>query len=167
MSETEMKVRCPQFSIAKAGLGAIAWSAAMAAAAAASLVWRRDWELDGQAGLLIAIFAGGGLMGFPAATFLLGRYMPWNWQETRRFSAAFILIGAATVGFTALLFTIQFRIYYAQWHAGPGSIRFYFETFFTILSACYQFLVLGLRIYIPFGLAALIVVSLGYAQRRI
>ena len=167
MIETDMQTHRPPFSIAKTGFGALAWSAAMAAAAAASLVWRRDWALDGQAALLLAIFAGGGFLGFPAARFLLDRFLPGNWQATRRFSAAFLLFGAATVGFTALLFAIQFRTYYAQWHAGPGSVRFYFETFFTILSACYQFLVLGLRIYIPFGLAALIVASLGYAQRRI
>lgn len=152
---------------ARVAIGACLWAAAMAASAAASLTWQRDWALDGQARLLIGFFAGGGLLAYPTALMLLNRFLPHSWQPTRRFAAAFILLGAATVGLTALLFALQFRTYYAQWHDEPGTKRFLFETVFTILSACYQFLVLGLRIYIPFGLAALVAASIAFAQRRI
>ena len=74
---------------------------------------------------------------------------------------------AATVGCTALIFALQFLGYFSQWHDDHASKRLLFETVFTILSACYQFLVLGLRLYIPFGFIALTVAAWGFAQRRI
>lgn len=166
MSEAGVEKYRQRISLEKVAVCALIWAAAMAATGAASLLWTRDWALDGQARLLIGIFAAGGLIGFPAARLLLGM-VPDRWTSTRRFSSAFILIGAATVGFTALFFALQFRAYYAQWHSDHASTRLLFETVFTILSAFYQFLVLGLRLYIPFGLLALIVAAWAYAQRRI
>jgi hypothetical protein len=147
-------------------LGTVAWAAAMAATAAAALLWTRGWALDGHAGLLTGIFAAGGVLGYPTARLLLA-LVPGRWSASQRFSSAFILIGAGTVGFTALIFALQFINYYSQWHDDHASKRLLFETVFTILSACYQFLVLGLRLYIPFGLLALIAASWAYAQRRI
>ena len=166
MSDAGVEKFRQRVSVAKLAVSALIWAAAMAASGAASLLWTRDWAVDGQARLLIGIFATGGLTGFAVARAMLG-LVPDRWTSTRRFSSAFILIGAATVGFTALFFALQFRSYYAQWHADHASRRLLFETVFTILSAFYQFLVLGLRLYIPFGLLALIVASWAYAQRRI
>ena len=145
---------------------ALVWALAMAATGAVSLVWMRGWALDAQTQTLIGILAVGGFFGIAAARMLLG-FVPDNWAAARRFSLAFILIGAGTVGFTALFFALQFISYFSQWHDDHASVRLLFETVFTLLSACYQFLVLGLRLYIPFGFIALTVAAWGFAQRRI
>ena len=145
---------------------ALVWALAMAATGAVSLVWMRGWALDAQTQTLIGILAVGGFFGIAAARMLLG-FVPDNWASARRFSLAFILIGSGTVGFTSLLFALQFLAYFTQWHDDHASVRLLFETVFTLLSACYQFLVLGLRLYIPFGLLALTIAAWAFAQRRI
>jgi hypothetical protein len=160
------KAMGPHFGLAWIWFTGLVWALAMAAAGASSLLWTRGWAPDAQAKLLIGMFAAGGFCGYLAARLLLG-VVPAHWTATRRFSAAFILIGAGTVGFTALFYSLEFLNYFSRWHDDHASKRLLFETVFTILSACYQFLVLGLRLYIPFGLLALAVASWGYAQRRI
>ncbi len=156
----------PRIDMARVAGLALVWALAMAATGAVSLVWTRGWALDAQSQLLIGLFAAGGLFGFTAARLMLG-FVPDSWTASRRFAVGFILIGAGTVGFTALFFALQFLDYFSQWHDDHASVRLLFQTVFTILSACYQFLVLGLRLYIPFGLLALTLAALAYAQRRI
>lgn len=155
-----------RLGLKKLAAATFVWAITMATTCAVSLLWFRDWAVDDQTKLLIGIFAAGGLFGFPTARLLLG-LVPEKWTPTQRFSSAFILFGAGTIGFTALFFALQFIDYYSQWHDDHASKRLLFETVFTILSACYQFLVLGLRLYVPFGLLSLIVLALAYAQRRI
>lgn len=150
----------------RVGLHALLWGAAMAASAAAHLLLARDWHMDEQARLLIALFGAGGFVGYPFARLLLV-LLPGRWRPTQRFASAFIIIGAASVGFTAFFFALQFLGYFARWHDDHMSKRLMFETVFTILSACYQFLVLGLRLYMPLGLLSLLAVSTAFARRRI
>ncbi len=166
MSPSGLQPFRPRAGLARIVVFALVWALAMAATGAVSLVWTRGWALDAQAQLLMGMFAAGGFCGFVGAWLLLG-FVPDSWDAARRFALAFILIGAGTVGFTALFFALQFLAYFSQWHDDHASKRLLFETVFTILSACYQFLVLGLRLYIPFGLLALIIAAWAYAQRRI
>lgn len=166
MSRSGLELPRPRARLARIVAIALVWALAMAATGAVSLLWTRGWALDAQSRLLIGIFAAGGFCGFAAARLLLG-FVPDRWAAARRFSLAFIVIGAGTVGFTALFFALQFLAYFSQWHDDHASQRLVFETVFTILSACYQFLVLGLRLYMPFGFLALTIAAWAYAQRRI
>ena len=166
MTKSGSQLSRPRVGLARIAVWALVWALAMAASCAVSLLWTRGWALDVQVQLLMGIFTVGGLFGFVTARLLLG-LVPDGWTMARRFSSAFILIGAATVGCTALIFALQFLAYFSQWHDDHASKRLLFETVFTILSACYQFLVLGLRLYIPFGFIALTVAAWGFAQRRI
>lgn len=153
-------------TIARIFASGLAWAAMMTSSAAIGLFLGRDWVAQGRSLELLAIFFAGGLLGYMTSRFLLA-WLPEGWQPTRRFASAFILIGAATIGITAFIFALQFRAYFAQWHDDEWSRRYMFETVFTILSAMYQFLVLGLRLYMPLGLIGLLAVSYGYAKRRI
>lgn len=142
------------------------WAAVMAASATISLYWLRSGIIDGPAQRLIGVFALGALIAFPVARKVLD-YVPGHWQHGQRFAIAFLAFGAATLGFTSLLVAFDFLAYYGQWHDDHFSRRRIMETIMTILSACYQFLVLGLRLFLPIGFLALITASMAFAMRRL
>lgn len=56
---------------------------------------------------------------------------------------------ALTIGVTAGLFALEYRSFYANWHSPAFSKIWFFEQFFTLAGAIYQFAVLGLRLYLP------------------
>jgi hypothetical protein len=142
------------------------WTVSIAASAALSLYWQRSGVIEGSAHRLIGVFALGAFIAFPLARYAL-TFVPERWQKGQRFAAAFLVLGITTLGFTALLIAFDFLGYYAQWHDDHLSRRRFFETVMTILSACYQFLVLGLRLFLPLGFVALIAVSSFFALRRL
>jgi len=82
-----------------------------------------------------------------------------------RFAAAFLFLGTGTAVLTALLFALHYRQFYAQWHQPFGTRIWFFQFIFTFASAVYQFAVLGLRHYLPFGLILLIGASILHARR--
>lgn len=146
-------------------LGALAWSALNTLSAIVSLA-AQGRAIASNSDKLVLIFSAGALLAYPLSRALL-YFTPEKWLPTQRFAAAFIILCGATVGITALLFAYQFQEYYSQWHDDHLSKRLVFETVFTILSACYQFLVLALRNYFPIGLIGLMVASWLFAKRKI
>ncbi|RUW22679.1 hypothetical protein EOA34_20760, partial [Mesorhizobium sp. M4B.F.Ca.ET.013.02.1.1] len=64
------------------------------------------------------------------------------------------------------LFALQYRSYYAEWHAPAFTIRWAFELVFTMLTALYQFVVLGIRLYFPLGFIALVAAGIWFARQR-
>jgi hypothetical protein len=142
------------------------WAASMTASASISLYWTRSGIIEGAAYRLIGVFALGAMLAFPVARYVL-TFVPGRWRFSQRFAIAFLILGAATLGITALLVAFDFLAYYAQWHDDGLSRRRFFDTVTTILSACYQFLVLGLRLFLPVGFASLIAASWVFALRRL
>lgn len=142
------------------------WSAAMTASAAISIYWSRSGVIEGAAHRLIGVFALAAMLAFPAARYLLV-FVPERWRFSQRFAIAFLILGAATIGFTALLIAFDFLSYYSEWHDEGMTRRRFFETVTTILSACYQFLVLGMRHFLPVGFLALTGASTAFALRRL
>ncbi|MGE0501867.1 MAG: hypothetical protein AB7O76_13055 [Rhizobiaceae bacterium] len=141
--------------------GSVAWAIVNAASAYLGL-WMRDW----QAGYfsVVLIFALGGTLAFApayASSHLIAARSP----RERRFAAAFVLLAVLTIGLTAALFAVEYRIYYAQWHADFPSMVWGFQLFFTSAAAVYQFAVLGLRLYFPFGFLALFIAAAWIAGR--
>jgi hypothetical protein len=82
------------------------------------------------------------------------------------FAATFVLLSIGTLGLTALIFAFDFWLYFSQWHGEVFSGLWTNQFVFTFASAIYQFLVSGLRLYLPFGLIALVLASM-WASRRI
>jgi hypothetical protein len=138
----------------------------MTASAAISLYWLRSGVIEGAAHRLIGVFALGALIAFPVGRYAL-TFVPVRWRTSQRFATAFVVLGAATVGFTSLLVAFDFLNYYSEWHDEGMTRRRFFETVTTILSACYQFLVLGMRHFLPVGFLALAAASTAFALRRL
>ncbi len=142
-----------------------AWALTMMASAIINL-FLLDRVVETKSELLVAFFGIGALIAFPMVTWVLKR-APKHWQTGQRFALAFIALSLMTIGVTAMIFALHFRAYFAEWHDDHLSVRLAFETVFTLLSAVYQFLVLGLRLYIPLGLVALLGASWAFATKRI
>jgi hypothetical protein len=87
-------------------------------------------------------------------------------KQTANFAAMFLLLSIGTIGITAVIFAFDFWLYFVHWHGATFSKLWANQFIFTFASAIYQFLVSGLRLYLPFGFLALVFASL-WASRRI
>lgn len=114
--------------------------------------------------LVLALYFAGAALGWLSALPLVRFFSHGQAAETR-FAAAFLLLGIGTAGFTALLFALHYRLFYSQWHEPFGTMIWLFQFVFTSAAAVYQFAVLGIRHYLPFGLIALLAVSILHARR--
>ena len=144
--------------------GALLWAVAMGASALVNLLLD-DWETPEKIRFVTLLYAAGGALAFPVGLFLarlvsLGRH----WEVA--FAAAFVCLLTATVAFTGGLFALQYRSYYSEWHAPAFSLTWAFQFVFTMLTALYQFVVLGVRLYFPLGFIALAVASVWFARRQ-
>lgn len=110
-----------------------------------------------------ALFGAGGLFAFAPALAIAG-VIADNGQE-RRFAAAFLAFSILTVGITALLYALHFRIFISEPQATLLTFDWFFELGFTIGASAYLFAALALRYFIPVGLVALFVASFWYANR--
>nr|WP_314093943.1 hypothetical protein [uncultured Shinella sp.] len=142
--------------------GAVAWGLLMVACAFLSLHMEgRDANFHLEK-LLLIYFAGGlcaWLIALPLARFLTRR----RGTETR-FAAHFALLSLATVALTAFWFAMDYRLFYARWHQPFGTRIWVYQFLFTSAGATYQFLVMGLRLYLPVGLPVLAGASLWLAR---
>jgi hypothetical protein len=144
--------------------GALLWAVAMGASALVNLLLD-DWETPAKIRFVTLLFAAGGALAFPAGLCMarlasLGRH----WEVA--LAAAFVCLLVATIGFTGVLFALQYRSYYAEWHAPAFTTMWAFEFVFTMLTALYQFVVLGIRLYFPLGFIALIAASVWFARQQ-
>lgn len=149
----------PGWKIAIAG--SLFWSAAMAASAVTSL-WIGARASSPGSTPIILLFAAGGLLAFLPAVTLARLFRHRNFEV--RFAAAFIALTVITVGATAALYALYFRLYFAQWHGDSFSVLWVFQFAFTVAAAIYQFAVLGLRYFFPVGLLALFAASAWLAK---
>ncbi|WP_370868971.1 hypothetical protein [Ectorhizobium quercum] len=143
--------------------GAPVWGMLMALSAAASLHLgkRLDFPTDT---VLLALYFAGGALGWSAAL-PLARFCAAGRRPDTRLASCLFWLSVATVGITALLFALQYRSFYAQWHA-PFMTRIWLNQFvFTSASAVYQFAVMGLRLYLPLGFVFLLAASAIMARR--
>ena len=74
------------------------------------------WETPAKIRLISLLFAVGAAIAFPFGLFLarlvsLGRH----WEVA--LAAGLVCLAASTIGITAGLFALQYRSYYAEWHA--------------------------------------------------
>jgi uncharacterized membrane protein YedE/YeeE len=143
--------------------GSLAWSLAIGASSALSLS-QRDWQRGDAQIIVVLLFGLGAFLAYIPAT-IMARRLGGRRVETR-FAAAMVLLAGSTMAVTAFLFGNWYRLYYAQWHEPPFTIGWTFQYVFTMAVASYHFLVLGLRMYLPLGLPALLAFSLVHAGRR-
>ncbi len=144
--------------------GTVLWALAMSANAVLVLVGRQ-WALFGHIEALAAVYAGGGALGWLVGIFF-ARLLSWGSSHERRVAAALLCLAVATAAATGGIFALQYGDYYSTWHAPFLTVAWTFQFVFTTASALYQFAVLGLRLFLPIGLVALITASLFVARRR-
>lgn len=145
----------PSTSLALAG--PIAWGGAMALSCIIGLYLRHGGETDYFWRIVFYYFAGAFLAFIPAL--LLARYIAFQKPATARFSAFALCLCLGTYGITALLFALQYRVFYAQWHEPFLTRIWFFQQIFTIAGAAYQFTVIGLWLYFPVGIVCLFITS--------
>lgn len=142
--------------------GSLGWGLAMAASAALTLRLRTDWQSAELGQVLLLYFFSAVIAFLPAL--LLGRIIGYGRPFGARFAANFLTLAILTVGLTALLFALDYRTYYAQWHGHDLSLLWAFQFVFTVLAAVYQFAVVGLGLYLPLGGLALLAASFMLAK---
>ncbi|WP_244575200.1 hypothetical protein [Rhizobium sp. 11515TR] len=142
---------------------AICWGAAMAASAIAAL-YLRNGLLTSHLGALTLVYFFGGALSWLILMPLTQRFARQR-PTSARFAAFFLALSIGTVAMTAFLFAMDYRWFYSRWHAPFGSLTWIFQLLFTGASAVYQFAVLGLTLFLPFGLLCLTAVS-AYLARR-
>lgn len=143
--------------------GSLAWALAMAASFQLSV------HLFGSATsshdlALTLIYAAGGLLGWLIALPLIHLVEKRGGPQTA-LAAWLLLLGVVTVGAISGIYALQYRSFYAHWHAPFPSRIWVYQQIFTTASALYQFAVLGLRHLLPAGLAMLLVLSMVMARR--
>ena len=144
-------------------LGAsVAWAFAMVVAALVAIHWLRGGT-HVENGPIAAVFAIGGFLAFGPAN----RLAEWISSPARlsRIAAHLVCLGAFTAGLTALAFAIQYRTYYAQWHGEFLTELWFWQLAFTLAAALYQFAVMGLILFIPLGVPALLITAILLAVR--
>jgi hypothetical protein len=149
-------------SIGTALAGAVLWGLAMGAGAYANL-FLDAWETPAKLQFVAVLFAAGGVLAFPLGLFL-ARFVSEERRGEASFAAALLCFAAATAAVTAVLYAIQYRSYYSAWHAEAFSTTWMFQLVFTTLAALYQFSVLGVRLFFPFGFLALFAAAFWFAR---
>lgn len=145
-------------------LGAPLWGTFMALSALTGLALQNGAKTAQLPSILLLFFCGG-LLSWPVSLFL-GRFCAEGRAVETRFAAYFLCLTVLTIAATALLFALDYRSFYARWHAPVGSRLWMYQFAFTSAGAVYQFLVMGIRLYLPLGLVVLAATSLRLALRR-
>ncbi|UXT49135.1 hypothetical protein FY136_07740 [Agrobacterium tumefaciens] len=145
-------------------LASFVWALCSAAVATLGLYLRNRLETD-HADEIAALFFLGGLIGWPLATGAL-RFLPASTALPLRFAASCLAVTFFTLAAAAALFALQYRMFYAQWHAPALSRIWFFQQLFTSLGAVYQFAILGLGLYFPFAAIPLALAGAVLCRRR-
>jgi len=145
-----------------AAAGSLVWAAIMAGSAWFGL-HTLDWATNADIQRVVLVYALGGLAAFAPALWL-ARFLAGKRGGEVRLAAALLAYASCTVVITSLIFAMDYRDYYAQWHDDDLSVRLMLEVAFTTAAALYQFAVLGLRLFFPIGFAALLAVALWFAR---
>ncbi|MHA6685451.1 hypothetical protein [Mesorhizobium sp. A556] len=150
-------------SLSTALFGAVLWAAAMGASALTVLLMD-DWQTLASIRFLALLFAAGGALAFPFGLFFARLISAGRGSETA-FAAAFLSLLICTVAITCGLYALQYRLYYAEWHAPTLSFVWFLEMVFTAVAAAAQFAVLGVRLYFPVGFVALFAAGIWFARQ--
>jgi len=135
----------------------------MFVSAATVLVWD-DWQTPYRIRTIAGFFGIGGFVAFPIGL-MLARFLSYRRRSDTAFAAALVSLAAASFVAIAGLFALEYRSYYAEWHAETFTRVWFFQFVFTIAVALYQFAVLGLRLFFPVGFIALILAALWFARQ--
>jgi hypothetical protein len=113
--------------------------------------------------ILITFFLGGILGWLPGVA--MARLIAFEQTRIVAQVATIICLAVSTLIITALIFALQYRVFYAQWHEPAFSRIWFFQQLFTSLGAAYQFAVLGTRLCLPAAPVFLLAASYALCRR--
>jgi hypothetical protein len=143
--------------------GSAVWGILMAAAAFIGLYWRDGLIIHSMLAV-ISLFFYGPAVGF-APGLWLAELICGKAGRIRRFIIGTIILTLATHTATATIFALQYRAFYAHWHAEFPSITWCFQFVFTSAGAAYQFTVDSFYVYYPVALLLFLLLGLWFARR--
>ncbi len=142
--------------------GAVLWGLLMSAAAFGALYMQNRAETSRLAAVLI-LYLCGGVLAWPFAL-SFARFSAEGRRGDTRFAAYFFCLTVFTIAATAFLFAMQYRQFYERWHAPFGTRIWIYQFLFTGANSVYQFVVMGVRLFLPFGAVVLVGASLWLAR---
>ena len=128
-------------------LGSVVTGIAMSVAGYVNLTWH-DWLFVQPAQAIFLLFGIGGALGFLPG-FLLTRTFFQERSKPVRAIWSFLSFALGIHLGCAVVFGLQYRIFYAHWHAQFPSLVWFFQFTFTSLAASYQYTVHARFIYFP------------------
>jgi hypothetical protein len=143
--------------------GSACWAGIMATSALLTMQ-TYGWQTPGKYQTVALLYAFGAALAFPLGL-TLARVAALGRSAETAFASMFLAMSLSTVGVTAALFALQYRQYYAAWHADFLTITLVFQLVFTALTALVQFAVLGTRLFFPLGFVALFLGSLWFVRQ--
>ena len=113
--------------------GALVWGLAMGGSALATLMLAQ-WETPYNIRVVVVLFAIGGAIAFPFGLFL-ARLLSTAGRRETAFAAMLLSLAIATIAATSGLFALQYRSYYAEWHAEAFSRIWFLQFIHTVAAA--------------------------------
>ncbi len=162
-SKAPSKLALARKGLLQSFLFGIFWAIFLTLHTIAKLYWLGWQNFTSIQNFALLIFFGafiGGAIGWVIAIWLSAHRLP-----AKRFATSLVSILLFTIGTTALIFVLQYRIYYSQWHMPAFSIGWFFQLLFTGLSALYLFAVQGLRILLPVAPFGLLIAAAIFVKR--
>jgi hypothetical protein len=145
-------------------LGSILLGTLSALSVLLGLYLRNGWLIFSRDAIVLLYFYGAAAgfgPGLTLATFAVGKARaPW------RLLIGTVILFLSIHTATAAIFALQYRVFYAHWHADFPSITWGFQLAFTSVGALYQFTVDSLYLYIPLGPVLFAGLGVWFAFRR-
>lgn len=138
-------------------LQSLAWGVAMVSSAAISL-WFSNGFLTNHLPIILLMFFATSILAYMLAMLAVRIFVRRKNIETR-FAGYFLFLIIMTIGCNATFYSLNYWLFYSQWHAPAFSKPWVFQFIFTNAGALYQFAVLALPLYLPLGLIFLTIAS--------
>ncbi|MBL0371422.1 hypothetical protein JJB09_05220 [Rhizobium sp. KVB221] len=145
-------------------LGSAIWGMLVGLAALIDL-YLRDGLATHRWVAIISLYVCGAAASF-APGLMLANFACGRSGAKVRFVVGGIIGFLSTHTATATLFALQYRVFYAQWHADFPSIVWCFQLVFTSAAAVYQFTVDSLYVYYPWAIVLFAAYAVWFARLR-
>jgi len=143
--------------------GSLFWGAGMAITAYFGL-GRVNGRIDGHLTAILVLFLAGGVVAFPIAA--MAARLVWAGRgPAARFTGSAVCLSLATICTTAALFALDNARFYIGWTDLLSGSHGLIEIGMTVLVSFGAFVILGVRLFLPFGLVVLAIGSLWLAAR--
>jgi hypothetical protein len=143
--------------------GSAAWGLAMAVGAVTGLYWRDGLIIISRLAVA-SLFFYGAAVGF-APGLWLAELICGTAGRMVRFVVGTIVLTLATHTATATIFALQYRVFYAHWHADFPSITWCYQLVGTTAGAVYQFTVDSFYVYFPVAPLLFLLLGIWFARR--